>query len=374
VAWALVPLLAGGAALAWRERPVEARLVEVDAGPVRVEAVGVGTVESELVVSLSFTTSGRVLSLAAVEGQTVRAGDVLATLDVEAASRQKVVTEAGIDVASASVARAGAELERAKAADDVAKLELGRLEALVAAGAATQSALDGAVERARRTSAELDAARAAVTERRGAVVVARQTVAVQQRVVDDGVLRSPVDGVVVRRHHEVGDVVGTGAPVFVIASTRKVWARVWVDETALSRLREGAAAEVVLRGDEARPLRARLDRVAPEADRRTHEVMVDLELLERPERLVFGQRAEARIVLEEQRAEARAPRAACDVASARCWADQDGRIVEVPVRLGLVGGDHVVIEDGLTAGAWIVDRSLLTKDPPVGKRIARSSR
>jgi HlyD family secretion protein len=372
--WVLaVPLLVG-AALAWRERPVEVTLIEVDAGPVRVEAVGVGTVESEVVVSVSFTTPGRVLSLTAMEGQSVRAGDVLATLDVEAAHRQKVVTEASVDVASASVARAGAELERARAADDVAKLELRRLLELVEAGAATQSSLDAARERALRTTAELDAARAVVAERRGAVTVARETVAAQQHFVDDGVLRSPLDGVVVRRHREVGDVVGVGAPVFAIASTRKVWARVWVDETALPRLREGADAEVLLRGDEGRPLRARLDRVAPEADRKTHEVLVDLELLERPARLVFGQRAEARVVLAEQAAVARAPRAACDVVGSRCWAERDGRIAEVPVRLGLVGGEFVAIEGGLQAGDRIIDRSVVTKDPPLGRRVARSSR
>jgi hypothetical protein len=44
------------------------------------------------------------------------------------------------------------------------------------------------------------------------------------------------------------------------------------------------------------------------------------------------------------------------------------------VRLGLVGGEFVAIEGGLRAGDRIIDRSVVTKDPPLGRRVARSSR
>jgi len=367
--WLLLPAAIAGGLAYQRSRPVEARIVEVDAGEVRLEAVGIGTVESEVVVALSFTATGRITALALSEGQAVKVGDAIGTLDVATLEKQKAVAEAGIGLANAGLQKAQADLARAEASREVAKLELARTESLHASGVTSQAALDAAKERALRTEAEAAAARAAIAQSRGAYVVAKESVAVQAQQVSDGVLRSPVDGIVVKRHHEVGDVVGLGTPVYTVASTRKIWARVWVDETALPRLREGAEATVRLRGDEQRPLRAKLDRVSPEADRQTHEVLVDLELVDRPERLVFGQRAEALILLERRSAAIRAPRTACDAAAGKCWLAEGGRIAEARVAFGLAGREHVEILEGLSPGARLVDRAGFVAEPPAGKRI-----
>jgi HlyD family secretion protein len=303
----------------------------------------------------------------------VKVGDVIGTLDVATLEKQKAVAEAGIGLANAGLAKAQADLARAEATRDVAKLELTRTENLVASGVMSQAALDAAKERALRTEAEAAAARAAIAQSRGAYVVAKESVAVQVQQVSDGVLRSPVDGIVVKRHHEVGDVVGMGTPVYTVASTRKIWARVWVDEMALPRLREGAEARVLLRGDESNPLRAKLDRVSPEADRQTHEVLVDLELVDRPARLVFGQRAEALILLDERSGVTRAPRTACDASVGKCWLAEGGRISEALVGFGLVGRDYVEVVEGLSPGARLVDRASFTTDPPTGRRITEKA-
>lgn len=371
--WLLLPAAVAGGLAFQKTRPVEARVVEADAGEVRLEAIGIGTVESEAVVALSFTATGRITALALAEGQAVKVGDAIGTLDVATLEKQKAVAEAGIGLANAGLQKAQADLARAEASREVAKLELARTESLFASGVMSQAALDAAKERALRTEAEAAAARAAIAQSRGAYVVAKESVAVQAQQVSDGVLRSPVDGIVVKRHHEVGDVVGLGTPVYTVASTRKIWARVWVDETALPRLREGAEARVLLRGDEARPLRAKLDRVSPEADRQTHEVLVDLELVDRPERLVFGQRAEALILLERRDAVTRAPRTACDVQAGRCWLAEGGRIAEARVAFGLAGRERVEIVEGLSPGARLVDRASFTSEPPVGRRITEKS-
>jgi RND family efflux transporter MFP subunit len=367
--WLLLPAAVVGGVAFQKTRPVEARVVEVDTGEVRLEAIGIGTVESEAVVALSFTATGRITELALAEGQVVKVGDVIGALDLATLEKQKAVAEAGIGLANAGLAKANADLARAEATRDVAKLELARTESLVASGVMSHAALDAAKERALRSEAEAAAARAAIAQSRGAYVVARESVAVQVQQVSDGVLRSPVDGIAVKRHHEVGDVVGVGTPVYTVASTRKIWARVWVDETALARLREGAEASVRLRGDEGRPLRAKLDRVSPEADRQTHEVLVDLELVDRPERVVFGQRAEALILLEQRSAAIRAPRTACDLAAGKCWLAEGGRIAEARVAFGLSGREHVEILEGLSPGARLVDRAGFVAEPPAGKRI-----
>src|SRR5690606_35633158 len=121
----------------------------------------------------------------------------------------------------------------------------------------------------------------------------------------------------------------------------------WVDESSLHDLHEGQEARVTFRSDPSRSLRARLDRVAVEADRQTHEVLVDLELVERPSRLVLGERADGAIVVERRDAVMRVRRGVCEAARGVCLVDRGGVVASVDVRFGLVGSEWIEVESGL---------------------------
>ncbi|MCK6588494.1 MAG: efflux RND transporter periplasmic adaptor subunit [Polyangiaceae bacterium] len=362
-----------GSAVALRQRPITVRPHVIDAGDVRREAIGTGSLESDATVVLAFTAAGRIVSIDADEGQSVAEGAVVGTMDLSNVERERSVAAAGVSLASAAVVRAEADIDRAKTARDAAKVELVRTRALYDGGAASRATLDEAQEQLDRAEAELRAAQASRAQGHGGVVVARETVALHARRADDGVLRSPVDGIVVRRHAEPGDVVGVGAPVLTVASSRKVLARVWVDEIHLTSLAEGQEAQVTLRGAGAAPLPARVDRIAPEVDRQTHEVLVELELLARPPRFAFGQRVDARILLEVRRSVPRVPRAACDPGSGACLVEREGRLAAVPVRPGLVGTEHAELLEGLAPGDVIIDQSSLDAPPPLGRRVRRGA-
>lgn len=370
----LAGILAVGGLVAFQRRPIDVSVQRVDVGDVVLDAAGTGTVESEAVVLVAFTVPGRLLTLAAGEGEVVHADQVVATLDVTGAERERKVAAASATLAAAAITRAEADIARAVAVQRTAGLDLTRVRTLEATGAVSRAELDAALERLARAEAELDAARAARSQGHGGVSVARETVALHERRLEDGVLRSPIDGVVLKRHHEPGDVVGAGAVVLTIASTRKVWARVWVDESALASLRPGADASVTLRGGDGRALAARVDRIAPEADRQTHEVLVDLELLVRPPGLVFGQRVDALITLDRRRQVARVLRAACDPKEGRCLVVRDGRLATVAVRPGLSGSEAVEVIDGLAAGDEIVDRRGFEGPPLLGRAVRRRPR
>lgn len=297
--WLLPPALAlsaGVALFAW-PRPAEVAALPLPPAPVVDEASGTGTLESEAQVSVAFTIPGRIAKIEVQEGEKIKAGQVLSVLDPQEQDRHLTTARRGVDLAASAALRAEAEVTRARVTRDGAIRERKRAEALFAAGAVSEAERDLAVERADRTEAELSAAIAAARQGSGAVAVARASVAVEAHRSSETSVTSPFDGVVVRRVHEPGDVVSPGAPVLVIASTRKIWARTWLDETVIQKLREGQSARVSLRGSPEKSLPARVDRVAVEADRQTHEVLVDLELLALPDRLVLGQRADGFVTL-----------------------------------------------------------------------------
>jgi HlyD family secretion protein len=99
---------------------------------------GTGTIEAEQVV-ITPQTNGRIVEMPVAEGASVKAGDVLATIDPSLLQLQLDQAEAGVDAAKrnyehvkndddsnkAERAAAKAQYDQAKAARDMAKVQLG---------------------------------------------------------------------------------------------------------------------------------------------------------------------------------------------------------------------------------------------------------
>jgi len=277
-----------------RTRPVEAapsptpRAALAAAG----ELIGTGTLEGEQTVGLGFRVAGRLQRLSADQGDRVTVGQLLGTLDADEARGQLELAAAGQGLAVAAVTKAAADVRQLEASLDLAAKDRERYRELADSGIVSRAVLDDAEARWAEASARLQAARAAHEVAGGSVVQAQRAVAVRRVTLADQELRSPADGLIVRRHQEVGDVLTAGAPVLTLVLTGKLWVRAWVDESALGGLGEGQLARIVFRSEPDRSYRGRVDRIGHESDRQTHELLVDVELLERPERLAIGQRAD----------------------------------------------------------------------------------
>ena len=119
-----------------------------------------------------------------------------------------------------------------------------RLKALLAKGAADRQSYDDAQYAAERLAGEV-----AVLEDR----IERQS---RLRAVSEGVVRA--------RLMEPGDMVTTSIPVFEVAVTTPKWVRVWVSETQLGFVKEGAEALVTT--DTTPPMTGVVGFVSPEAE------------------------------------------------------------------------------------------------------------
>ena len=82
-------------------------------------------------------------------------------------------------------------------------------------------------------------------------------------------LTSPFDGAVIRRSRERGAVVNPGVSIMVnpgvsimeVAATDEIWGTVWVDETAVSKLKVGQKAQIVFRSQPDQPYAATVRRL-----------------------------------------------------------------------------------------------------------------
>lgn len=350
---ALVIGLALAGALALRLRPVPALGHRVDRGPVRMEIRGTGTLEGAQEVPVAFRQGGRILELPLEEGVRVKEGQTLGRLDPAEAERQLEVAQASQTLSHTGVSRAQSEVEHATATLERTRADLGRARSLFDQGILSRSDLDAAVERARLAEAQVQVNRDAHRQAQDAVQVARASAAVQRRTVEETLLRAPLDGLLVKRLREPGQVVAAGTPVYTLVATKKFWVRVWVDETSLGFLGPGQSAQVEFRSAPGRYYAGRVDRVGQKVDYQTHELLVDIELLELPLRFAVGQRADA-VIQPGAESALRVPRAYCPEADAACWVEREGRAVRTHVRLGRAGEDYIEVLEGLREGDRVI--------------------
>jgi HlyD family secretion protein len=219
-------------------------------------------------VNLAFDAQGRIAEMAVAEGARVRAGDVLAKLDTRRLGLALGAAKAKAETQSQQVQ----ELEAGTRPEEIRKLEAEQ------EAAHTQAAnLQRSYERIRdlekrelassqqsedaRTAAEAAAANAHAADaalalaRAGAraeeIAAAKATLAaleadaaLAQRDLDEAVLRAPSDGIVQSRILQPGDMASPDRPVYTLALTEPLWARVYLSETALGKVRQGLPAQV----------------------------------------------------------------------------------------------------------------------------------
>ena len=172
-------------------------------------------------------------------------------------------------------------------------------------------------------------------------------------------ITAPVDGVVLARHVEVGNLASPRTPLVELAAGPGLLLRVPVSELEVVHLRPGDAATVRVDALPDVSLSARIARVFPAAEGTTRQVTVELALEGSPAAVRPGFLARAVMALERRRGVLLVPEAALqrgseaahfvwvlDGDTARVRPVEPGERVDgrVVIRVGLAAGDEVVVE------------------------------
>lgn len=341
---------------------------------------------------------GRVVRVLVREGQTVKAGDLLAEVEPEIIGSEVTRRQAELEslVGTAKSVAQGARVEEQAAA--VAELAAAREELSLAEsraarertladrGAGSAAAAEEAqravaigkahvevadarlrLARAGGRSAEVSSANARVTAARAAVDQARLEL-------DRTRFVAPIDGVVLARRVDPGDVItgagaGVGAPAFEIADASRTELRMEVEEVDSSRLAPGLGVRVRIAGRNEVLGEGTVDRVGAQLERRTigaHDARERGEGWVRAAWIAprwtqgatmpLGQRVEVVVDLPPRAVAARVPRSAVRV--------RDGRArVEVE---HLLGFREVLVELGVADERFVEVRGLAP-----GERVRR---
>jgi HlyD family secretion protein len=241
-------------------------------------------------VNLAFKVPGRIVQLAVDEGDRVKAGQVLASLEKSYFEDEIRLARARVAAQEAVVARLEngsrpEEITQAKAvvAERRATLvhrqrSLARSEQLAQSHAVSRQELDNdraAVEEAEarlqqaqdalrllelgpRTE-EIAAARAQLDAENAALIEA-------ERRLSDSQLLAPSEGVILTRVREAGAIVAAGETVFTLTLNSPVWVRTYVAEPDLGKVYPGMPATVTTDTAPDRPYPGQVGFISPVAE------------------------------------------------------------------------------------------------------------
>lgn len=358
--------------------------------------VASGRVMTPRRVFIGAVITGRVLRIPVDEGQQVKRGDVLivlldederaAVLQARAAVEQtdaklRQLREVALPAAEHNLAQAQANLTQAQQ-------QYRRTEALREKGFVGQSALDDAARNLKVAEAQLRGAQVQVETNRpaGSDVALARTALAQARAnaraaearLDHTVIRAPVDGTLIGRSVEPGNVVQPGKELMVLAPAGETQIVVQIDERNLSQLAVGQSAQCSADAFPGERFGATLFYVNPGVDALRGAVEVKLRVPRPPAYLKQDMTVSVDIEIARIKDAVVIPADAVrDVGSAQPWVlvVKGGRAHQQPVRLGLRGDGRVEVRDGLASGDVVVPSTLATIAPGqrVRPTIARSA-
>ena len=336
---------------------------------VTIDEEGETRVRETFVVSAP--VSGRLQRIDVEPGDVVRAGQVLTRVRPELAplldARTRADVEAALTTARATRARVDAEHQQALDALAHATRELQRTRDLIAAGLATQQALDARESEARAAADAADAAHHAVEAadsevRRAAARLTPSRTAGSGRPVE---VRSPIAGVVLRRLRESESVVPGGEPLLHIGDPRQL--EIVADLLSTDAVRVAVGARVLVEqwgGD--RSLEARVQRIEPAGFTKVSALGVEEQRVNvvcdfvdsRAAWAALGDafRVEVRIVQWESSGVLTAPASALFRAGEgwSAYVIRDGRAHRTPVEVGHRTSQRVEVLTGLSDGDEVV--------------------
>lgn len=308
---ALVALGAAVGAAWWWTRPLPVAVAEASRGDAAEVVYATGIVEPRQWAKVSALVRKRIVDICRCEGKTVKKGDVLARLD---------------DLEEKSV------LSELQARRDRLKEDADRLKLLVERNVSSRVTYEEKLTQVREYDARL---------------------AAQKDRIYDLQLRAPMDGVVLRRDGEVGEIAGTGATdvLFWIGQPRPLRITAEVNEEDIVKVRTGQTVLLRHEGFGSSPLKAKVDEITPKGDPATKTFRVYFALPDDTP-LKIGMSIEANVVVREAKAALLVPSES--IRDGAVWVLDKGRLRRAAIETGIKGARRTEVISGLGEGDAVV--------------------
>ncbi len=241
-------------------------------------------------VTLGFRVPGKLAKLVYDEGDKVKAGEVIASLDDEPYRNQVANAQAQVESLRArlklretgnrpeEIAQARSLVREREATAANAERLFKRSEELLAVKGVAIQDRDNAAASYEEAEARLKSARdnlalleagfrvEDIAQAKADLAQAEAALATANLQLKDTVLTAPSDGVILTRAQEAGAILQAGSAVFTLSLVNPVWVRAYVHEPDLGRIHPGMKVEIRTDSHRGRPYAGQIGYISPRAE------------------------------------------------------------------------------------------------------------
>jgi len=218
--------------------------VAVSTRDITVAAEAAGSIEPILVVDVKSRASGTILNMRAETGDLVRTGDTLVLVDRRDPTNTLNQAQADLEVARAQLSNAESQKRR----------------------------MDQMFTQQLVSEQEHEAANLTYANARAQLVRAETQVQTARDALDDTSVRAPINGVIIAKNVEVGNVIASatrdvsgGVVLLKMADLNEVQVRTLVDETDIGKIQYGVAARITVDAYPNRPFQGTVLKIEPQS-------------------------------------------------------------------------------------------------------------
>lgn len=344
-------------------RPVAVALVE--RRPIVTSLTLSGAFRPYQQVDVHAKVAGFIRNINVDVGDHVKAGQVLAVLEVPELSAQVAGAKADIQRYQDAVRRSESEIQRADSTHTAYHAAYVRLKQASESrpGLIAEQELDDSMAKDRETAAQVESARASLAESQSQLVSARTDFDRLSSLEAYSHITAPFAGVITKRYADTGALIQAGTasetqsmPVVQLAEWSRLRLVVPVPESAVSQLQLGSAVQVRVSAIN-RDFEGRIARFADALNDETRTMHTEIDVQNSDGTLKEGMYAVAKIILKQEDNVLTIPIQALERNTSGgtvLMIDPQGRVEERQVKLGAESSDRVEILAGLEENDRVV--------------------
>jgi RND family efflux transporter MFP subunit len=316
-------------------------------------------------VDLHAKVSGYIRHINVDIGDRVRAGQVIATLEVPELNAQLVGAQAEVRHSQSEIARAKSEVagaESSHAALHDAYVRLAQA-AKQRPGLIAQQELDDALAKDQNSEARINVAKAALAATEEQLGVSNADKQRLQALSDYSVVTAPFSGVITKRYADTGSLIQAGTasntqamPIVQLAQSDVLRLRMPVPEEDVPYIQDGGTVQVKVQAT-GKTFTGKVVRFARALDPATRTMITEVDVANPTLELSPGMYAEAVISLQQRNNVLTVPIQAVVQSGSQSYVlalDANHRVRRQVVTLGVQGADKAEITSGLTEGQVVI--------------------
>ena len=319
-------------------------------------------------VELHAKVAGYISKINVDIGDHVRAGQILAVLEVPELNAQVQGADAAVRHSQDEISRAQNEVSRAEADHAALHSAADRLKqaALARPGLIAQQELDNAEARDRASEAQVQAARSAYSASKQQLDVSRANHSQVSAMSGYSRIVAPFDGVVTWRYADTGALVQAGTtsssaqPVLKLEQVNMLRLRVAIPESLAGQVHIGQSAQITTQATGA-TFSGKVQRLADALDRSTRTEQVEIDVPNKDQRLTPGMYADVVIPIQQHADSLLAPVEAVTKSDDKTFVltvGDDGRVTRREVKIGMEDANSTEILAGLLDGDKVIVANL----------------